>query len=267
MDKRARRFCITQHDINFNYDKVKKECSYIIVGDETCPTTKKKHHQIYIEFKNAKSLKSIVTKFNKSHTEIAKGDSKSNIAYCSKEKVLFTEGTAIQVQGQRNDLLSIKEELDNGVSLDIIADQSFKKWVMYRKAFQEYKEIKEEQRNWVTEVIVIVGEPGTGKTRIAIEDGAIQVYKTKNFIGGYNGEDIVLFDDVDKETFTDRQTWLQLLDRYPMKINIKGGFRNWKPRKIYITSNYSVDELFFGDLAFLRRITEIKILSNIINAT
>jgi len=260
MDTRARRFCVTNFDISFNYEPIKEEVSYIIVGNETCPTTGKKHHQIYIEFKNAKSLGSIIKKFNKAHTEIAKGDAKHNITYCSKEEVLFFFGDSTQ-QGKRNDLVNIQAEIEAGVSMKVVAQQSFTKWVVYRRAFQEYKELIEEKRDWITEVILHIGPSGSGKTREALEAGAKQIEKIGHFINSYDGEDIVLFDDVDKETFTDRSTWLRILDRYPMDINVKGGKRNWKPRTIYITSNFSVDELFLGDQAFLRRITKIKIFT------
>jgi len=30
---------------------------------------------------------------------------------------------------------------------------------------------------------------------------------------------------------------LQLMDRYPMQVPVKGGYVNWAPRFIYITSN------------------------------
>lgn len=37
---------------------------------------------------------------------------------------------------------------------------------------------------------------------------------------------------------------LKLMDRYPMRVPVKGSFVNWVPKKIYITSNYSPKEWF-----------------------
>lgn len=258
---RSRRFCITNYDLDFSYNKITPLVKYIIVGGETCPTTGRKHHQIYVEFINGKTITSVAKLFNKSHTEIAKGDAKQNITYCTKESTFFFFGEPGQ-QGKRNDLDDIKSKLDSGIHPNDIADEHFTKWVIYRKAFQEYKQIKEPKRDWVPEVILLIGPSGCGKTRLAKENGAITVHYEKGFVRGYDGEDVILFDDVDKDTFVDRKWWLEALDRYDLKVNIKGGERNWKPRKIYITSNFSVDELFLNDEAFMRRITEIKIFNN-----
>lgn len=52
---------------------------------------------------------------------------------------------------------------------------------------------------------------------------------------GYNGQEIVLFDDYRGEYPI--QLFLKLTDRYAMSVKVKGGFTNWCPRKIYITSN------------------------------
>jgi hypothetical protein len=53
---------------------------------------------------------------------------------------------------------------------------------------------------------------------------------------GYEGQKLVLFDDFDKGQISFRLL-LRLLDRYPMQVPIKGGFVEWCPRVIYITSN------------------------------
>lgn len=57
-----------------------------------------------------------------------------------------------------------------------------------------------------------------------------------------------------------RDEFLLITDRYPHKINVKGGWRNWKPRKIYITTNYNGwpggGNWFKDEAAVWRRITE-----------
>lgn len=63
---------------------------------------------------------------------------------------------------------------------------------------------------------------------------------------GYEGQEVAVFDDF-------RPWWcrfdylLRLLDRYPMKVPIKGGFVNWIPEIIIITTQKSIRDTFTGE--------------------
>ena len=52
---------------------------------------------------------------------------------------------------------------------------------------------------------------------------------------------------------------LKICDRYPYKVQVKGGFEEFKAKYIWITSNCDTDQLYhfsgFIDTAFCRRIT------------
>lgn len=256
---RAYRWVFTQYDLNYNYDIVKAESSFLIYGVETCPTTQRQHHQGYIEFKDAKTFSKMKKYFPGVHIEKAKADADKNITYCTKEdKDAFRHGDPTGQQGRRTDLEEIRKELLT-TNIEEIADKHFSQWCQYGRQFKEYQSIKEVKRNWIPEVILLYGESGTGKTRKAIEDGGVIVeWTTSGFINGYNGEDTVIFDDVDIDTLPPRTVLLKLLDRYPYAVNIKGGTRNWKPKKIYFTTNSHPDELLINsDPALKRRFTEI----------
>lgn len=56
---------------------------------------------------------------------------------------------------------------------------------------------------------------------------------------GYLNQPIVIVDDFRGEY--PLPLLLKLLDRYPMQVPIKGGFVNWCPKKVYITSNIRPD--------------------------
>lgn len=77
---------------------------------------------------------------------------------------------------------------------------------------------------------------------------------------GYEGQENVLFDDFHGGVFK-LPYLLKLLDRYPMRVPVKGGFVQWKPRRIFITSNIDPD-LWFSNAnrehvaALNRRFTE-----------
>lgn len=254
---KKRGFTITDYEKNLDFYKGMKY-KYLILGGEICPSTNRPHYQGYVYYENPRSLTSVIKEFKPRHIEVAKGTPQENRTYCSKESIVFEEGELPQ-QGSRKDLETIMKDIREGGSIETIAEENPAHWVLHRKAFNEYKQLCEPKRNWVTEVIFLWGKTGTGKTRRAVEAGAVLVEMDGRFINGYNGEDVVCFDDIDDTTFPCRGMLLKLLDRYQFNAPIKGGYRNWKPRVIYLTSNYNPEQMFlFKDEAVKRRITKVE---------
>ena len=167
-------------------------------------------------------------------------------------------------QGKRNDLLEIKEQIDNGATELEIASEHFSKWVVYRRSFQAYATLKATQRNWPTKTFVLWGKTGTGKTRFAMDQIMDLTYWTPGdykWFDGYTGQDIVVFDDYRGEYKL--QMLLKLLDRYQMQVPIKGGFTEWAPKKIYITSNIHPNDWYpmadrYSMSAMFRRFSRVE---------
>jgi hypothetical protein len=167
-------------------------------------------------------------------------------------------------QGKRNDLLEIKQLLDEGKTSSDIAESHFSKWVVYRRSFQAYAARKIPKRNWKTLVHVYWGRTGTGKTRFVhdqVQDERFWSPGDFKWFDGYDGQPIVIIDDYRGEY--ELPLFLKLCDRYPMQVPIKGGFVNWAPRKIYITSNTSPDTWYsnadnWSFQAFRRRLTLVS---------
>jgi len=234
---------------------------YLMAGHEVCPTTGRKHLQGHVEFTQSKT-RSAAQKAMKCKTlnmRIRNGTWEENFIYCSKEGNYFEVGTRKQ-QGQRKDLDAIKEEIDEGASSESIAENHFSKWVVYNRSFEKYRYMKMKRDTSITpEVIFIHGPPGCGKTFEAIEAGATNVCYNGKFMLNYSGEKVVLFDDVDRDTFPVRSYMLQLLDRYEMMVEVKCSQVPWMAEKIYLTSNYSLEDLGWDrDEAITRRITEVR---------
>lgn len=255
---RSRGFCFTDYTLDENfYDAIPAD--YLIIGREICPTTGRKHLQGYLYFKNQRTVSSIIKLLSPRHVECARGTPQENITYCSKGGDFIERGCR-PLQGSRTDLLSVATGIKRDrLSLRDVMDQYPVEFVKYSKGLSALVDSAEERRTWITEVFLYWGDSETGKTRAAIEDGAVIVERDKSgFIHNYNGEDRVLFDDIDLDDFRDhRSWWLKILDRYPHTVNVKGGTRNWKPRRIYITSNDNPLH-FITDPAIKRRITRIK---------
>lgn len=242
---RSKRWCVTLNNYTEEEEAMLqslvsgKFVSFVVygreVGQEGTP-----HLQMYLETSGKMSLSSMkkIPGLSRAHLEKANGSLEQNRAYCTKEdREPFVEGIPMK-QGKRSDLVEIQDLLDSGVTCDEIADSHFSKWVVYRKSFIAYAARSIPDRSWKTHVSVLWGTTGTGKTRFVhdqIMDSTFWQPGDYKWFDGYNGQDIVLFDDYRGEY--DLPMLLRLLDRYPLSLPVKGGFTKWCPKKIYITSN------------------------------
>lgn len=161
----------------------------------------------------------------------------------------------------RTDILEVKKDLDDGKSMVEIAESHFSLFCRYQKSFEAYKNLKAPARTTAPTVIYIWGAAGTGKTRYVMDhyaDDLWSYFGAWPFCDGYSGQTTVLFDDFDVESFKKigRSAWLKIMDRYKCSVQIKGGYVNWSPVKIFITSNYCPEVVFGEDPACLRRIAE-----------
>ncbi len=144
-------------------------------------------------------------------------------------------------QGHRSDLETIKRKLDEGVAETVIADEHFSQWTRYHKAFREYKRIKSNPRRWEMEIITLVGDTGTGKTRWAYDNypGLYSVPHKKDsgcYWDGYDNQPVVLVDEMYGHRFS-YGFLLCLTDRYTHYVPFHGGNANFSSKTIIFTSN------------------------------
>lgn len=239
---------------------------YIIIGKEVCPSTNKVHLQGYAEFYKPIKMKRFQTLFPGAHCEKRAKNAKreDNRKYCSKDGNYIELGNwEAGGQGTRNDLKNIMKKIkDNTPLLEIFEEDPETisrnlRFVNQYKAMVE-KEQTKEFRN--VEVIVHVGDAGSGKTKAAFEaDPNIFTVNTEDSFpfDGYDGEETILIDD-----FYGGMKYHQLLrvlDGYQYRCNIKGGHRYAKWKKIFITSNDQPENWYSKGMtpALKRRITKI----------
>lgn len=118
----------------------------------------------------------------------------------------------------------------------------------------------------VPQVTWIYGPTGSGKTRLAYEglsQDNIYILTAPNTRGGalwfdgYLNQDRVILDDF-------RPWWckfdflLRLLDRYPISVQVKGGFVRFNPAEIVITTPLSIEETFTGEYRTEEDLRQIK---------
>lgn len=90
------------------------------------------------------------------------------------------------------------------------------------------------------------GPTGTGKTRVVYKmfpDVFSLLDETGKWFDGYMGHENALFDDFDGASIGITYL-LKLADRYPFRVQIKGGTVNWRPRRLFITSNINPDQWY-----------------------
>lgn len=235
---------------------------YIVGQLERCPTTGRLHVQGYVEYDKMTTLRQAKAHLGQDvHLEKRAGSQADAIRYCTKSETReaepFSYGEKAQ-QGKRNDLKNAAKKIEEGVSVeDIIkADGNM---LRYIKHLKEYKTLLDKPRdmNEGINVEVIVGEPGVGKTRYVYEkekDLFVMPESNGNTIwfDGYRGQEAVLFDDF--YGGIKYSSILRLLDRYPLQVPVKGGFVQWKPKRVYITSNQQPEKWYnIKDIRALKR--------------
>lgn len=200
-----------------------------------------RHLQGYVEFLKRlrlSQLKSLIP-IPGIHYELRRGNASQASDYCKKEDGNFVEWGSISLcrRGQRSDLETLHEALQERTSLLDISDNHFSSFIRYRRSIYAYRYLHAPQRNWVCSVIVYWGRTGTGKTRSVFENATnLWIYPGREWFDGYDQHKQVLFDEFTGSTFK-LGYLLKLLDRYPMQVPVKGDFVSWCPEEIYITSN------------------------------
>jgi len=225
---------------------IRLKASFCIAGRET-GAEGRKHFQGYMEFEKKKYGKSINEEFRKTfplplscHYEATMGNADQNIKYCSKEdKDPFRMGKPAKTKedGQRTGLVAAMELVKGGAPMLDVAQLQPTAWAQYRRSLDSYQAMLAPKRSAPTQSVYLWGPTGTGKTMHAHELEPATVFWTGSFLNGFTGaEEVILFDDFD-HTKMHWQTFLTMTDRYPMTINVKGGFANFAPKTIIFTSN------------------------------
>lgn len=223
-------------------EKIAKEsgCNYITWGYEKCPTTGTPHIHVYIEFPTKvrwSTIRGLVPPRSAKLEPRHKSQEKA-INYVQKDGV-FVERGAKKNQGSRGDLDGARiMALECGMR-EVTRSCNYQQ-ICVSKTFLTYNE---EPREGKPFNVWLHGPPGGGKTRKAhdmakLDGGDVYVkHGDSKWFDGYDAHEIVIFDDLREGAFP-FSFLLNLLDRYPVRVECKGGSRQFKPRLIIITCPY-----------------------------
>lgn len=199
------------------------------------------HAQGYVEFTRPVRLAALKKMLATAHWEPRMGTREQARAYCMKEDTrvdgpwehgLFSSGGA----GTRTDLQDLKRKIDEGASIEEIADEHFKEFLRHERGIRAYKLLKNPKRDWKTKVIVLVGMPNSGKSHWARTNYPDAYWKQNSkWWCGYDNHETVIMDD-----FYGWLPWsvlLNIMDCYPVQVETKGGNCNFVAKTLIITSN------------------------------
>ncbi|AXH74046.1 MAG: helicase [Circoviridae sp.] len=252
-----------------DYDRIKLfielNAVYGIIGREIAPTGT--HHlQGFANFgrtnrKTFKILKGESAIGPKAHIEKAVATDEQNKTYCSKDGMYWEHGE-VQSPGKRNDLQAVAEAIESGRTIEQVANDFPVQFIKYHRGIQALKSIRDQrhQRKEKTEVHVLIGPPGSGKSRYAnakaISNGSTYYKPRGEWWDGYEGQTSVVIDDF--YGWLKYDDLLKIMDRYPYQVPVKGGYRQFTSKYIYITSNVDVDRWYkfegYTTTALFRRI-------------
>ncbi|AXH77886.1 MAG: helicase [Cressdnaviricota sp.] len=217
------------------------------------------HLQGYCELSTARTFPSFINLLSVGpchpHLEARRGTQKQAVDYVKKDEAHYSEFDHVKTvyewgvpkathssQGtSKNKALPFKDMLFSQGLSAVSNDPECNYTTL--KHVREYLTINEapRDRSLPLSVIWYHGPTGTGKTRRAYYEcelaGVTPYVKSSSgkWFDGYDGESHVIFDDL-RDNWFEFSFLLKLLDRYPHRVECKGGSRQWKPTTVFITS-------------------------------
>jgi len=273
---RWRRFVFTLN--NYTDDELRSiktlsDVRWMIIGKETAPGSGTPHLQGAVCLTKQMTFRSLknIRGFRRAHLAQMRGTPQHSRNYCSKQDPNPYERGSLPEPGKRNDLETAAEHLTSGMTMKQLARTMPATVAHYCNGLTKLRALLLDGRKDKPLVMWIWGETGTGKTRAAFELG--NLYKsvwmsndTLKWMDGYDGQRVAILDDFRPDDCP-FNLLLKLLDRFPLLVQYKGGYVDWIPQIIIITSpmppSYMYQSKPHDDIAqLLRRIDFIFELPN-----
>jgi len=233
--------------------------TFCIFQPEIAPDTGRHHIQAYAEFEKAMSLAAVKKHFgNTVHCEIRAGTQQQAIDYCSKldsrvpdgEVVRFGEPMPVNkkggTQGARADWDDAWKRLKDGQRVaDVLDVHSHmlpcSRALSHARGFA----LERMKRDFKTKLIVLYGDAGTGKSSTAVKlaerCGEYHRVTIQNNLW-FDGYDPMKHQTVIFDEFTGSKMKLtmlnELVDRFSMNVETKGGHLPFLCKQVVITSNF-----------------------------
>lgn len=262
MNSTSKCWCITINGTH-NVDHLNnvKNWEYLVAGKEIAKSGTR-HLQCFVIYKTRTKFSTVKRQLPTAHIERMMGTSQQAADYCMKDGNYVEFGVldgTIAGYGGKNGSGGKQAKVNYDKIISMAENHDFKGIRaedpgVYFRSYHTIKRIAMDnprptdnldklENEWIW------GATGLGKSSNArIENPGLYIKSHNKWWLGYRGEDVVLIDDISK---TEAQ-WFgehlkQWADHYPFPSETKGDGMVIRPKKIIVTSNYSIDELWGHD--------------------
>lgn len=235
--------------------------TYAVWQVEICPQTGNVHLQMYIELERpmrVTQVKRLNPFLRGAHFEKRKGTQAEAVNYCRKEESRFPEdpdwagpfehGTLAPGQGSRSDLHEVVDLIQSGATLEQVAASHGTTFVRNHNGLTRIRDMCVKPRDRKDpdpiQCEVYFGAAGTGKSHLAFDradefaeelNTSVHVKMEGKWWDGYTGQKVVIFDDFDADI--PHCQFLRIVDKYPLKVEVKGSSIEMLGRRFIITAN------------------------------
>lgn len=302
-NKQYRRYFVTQlnpQDYGLESPDVLKrklehecKCKYCCFCYENAPTTGTRHFHLYIEYFDGRKFSTIYNMFPHAHIQVARGDIMDIRDYISKsgkyagteaaehnDRLTFREIGAVDSERKRKSNgrnIHIMEDLKKGRNPLEILDENPELIFKNKQLSELAQSLRFDQVPHYREVetIYICGDTGLGKTKMIYDENdpkdvcRITSYPKRSDVkfDCYSGQRVLVFEEFRSQV--DISSMLNYLDNYKIWLPARYSDRVSAYDKVYITSNWRLDEQYRNIKAtnpltwkaFIRRIDKVRILT------
>ena len=250
MSSRHRRFVFTWN----NYDQVALDylatlqVRYIVYGKEIAPRTGTPHLQGFVVWNHAKTESASRTILRGCHVEVARGTASQAANYCKEDGDYVERGDlpsdpAEQGDNERQRWDLAWDSAKAGAIEEIPPDIRIRCYSTLKRIGMDYMP----RIDPLPDVcgIWLFGQSGAGKTRAATSRYPEAFPKPRNnWWDGYQEEEVVIVDDVDKFDVALGGKLKHWADFAPFIAEVKGGSRKIRPRLVIVTSQYTIGDIW-----------------------
>lgn len=249
--KKSKHWCITINNPTKN-----PECyynpalmNYLILGKEVAPETGTPHYQGYMVFKKRLYLTGVRKLFSNGHLTIMTTNSKACMIYCKKENQFAEYGTPpVSNTASNKRKWAITRSAAKSGDFTTIPDD------IYVRYYANIKKIRMDNpskpiKNAFRDNYWVYGKTGVGKSHYARSKWPDFYDKNKDkWWDGYLGEATALIDDLDAAQCPYISNYLKRwCDIFCFRAQTKGSSVMIRPRRIVITSQFTIEECFYFD--------------------
>lgn len=234
------------------------DCTFCVYQLELSPETSRLHFQGYLELGRTMRYTALQEwpGLADAHFEKRRGSQQQAVAYCTKPNETFPNDTSKvdgpwfygkpKRQGQRSDLDALYQRLSEGATLKEVSNEFFELFLRYGSRIQSYITLNTPARDFPPHVTVLTGPPRSGKSKYCHSMAPNAFWRPPGIHTWWDTydrhEDIILDDFYGGQM--PYSYMLRLLDRYPVLVQTKGGWVQFRPRRIFITSNAAPEDWY-----------------------